>query len=294
MTVDSEQAERDLVWAITSPSLLNTSDERVEPPHPLSPDDVDASDLADFLSQKATHRVGHYFELLVLYYLLRIRRVDVVAHGRALRVAGQTLGELDFLFRDETGRLIHWETAVKFYLCFDDGTASGPEYIGPNAADTFDRKTRRLFDHQLQLPVTDFGDLSCRRAFVKGRVFYHVTADDLKDRDDRLASEHLRGQWLRASEVDQFLTYGKCCGFRRLTKPHWLSPEVVTGPAHSLVERHEFAQQLSQHFAELSAPVHAAAFRTSDNGHTEHTRLFVVSDDWPVRPLVGRRKPVSE
>ncbi len=292
MAIDFEQAKRDLVWAIASPSLLNTDDDCVEPPHALLPGDVDAADLGCFLDQHAKHRVGRYFELLVLYYLQRIRGVEIVAHGHQLRAAGRTLGELDFLFRDEAGRLVHWETAVKFYLRFDGGGLSLPEYIGPNAVDTFERKVSRLFDHQLKLPVTEFGDLGTRRAFVKGRIFYHVSSGDLTDHDERLSVDHLRGQWLYATEVDQFCASSECCVFRLLQKPHWLAEEITGGSSDLLEERDQFADLLCRHFAESSAPVHAAAFGSSEHGQTEHSRLFVVSDAWPVRrPADARNRP---
>ena len=112
------------------------------------------------------------FRNSVSLLLAEILGVEVVAHRHQLREpTGRTTGELDFLVRETGNVLCHWETAVKFYLHFPNQKRS--HYIGPNAADDFDRKNQRLFEHQLKLIHPDFPNVTKHLPFVKGRIYYH-------------------------------------------------------------------------------------------------------------------------
>ena len=161
---------RDLTWAINSQSLLTES-----PLARLDPSEVDPEHLRRFLEDDPSRRVGRYFERLVLYWLTHVRKVEVIASSLQIRDGNRTIGEIDLLFRDEQGRVTHWEIAVKFYLYLSSGTFIGSHYIGPNAGDTFERKMERLFDHQLPRSITHFPEVEVRQALVKGRMFYHVS-----------------------------------------------------------------------------------------------------------------------
>lgn len=167
--MNSSRQLDDLTWAIASPSLL--ADCPVVPD--FDPDRVDPEHLAAFLAETPGHRVGRYFERLVLYWLQYVRRVEIVAKSLQIREGNRTVGEIDLLFRDEQHRLNHWEIAVKFYLHFQHKNLSGSHFIGPNAADTFERKMERLFGHQLPRSEASFPEVEIRQAFVKGRIFYH-------------------------------------------------------------------------------------------------------------------------
>ena len=100
----------DLLWAVNSPPLLSAS--------PLV-DQVDVGEIdldhfAKFLREQSDHRVGRYFERLILYWLTHIRKVQIVHHSKQILDAKRTIGEIDFIFRDETDRLTHWETCLLY------------------------------------------------------------------------------------------------------------------------------------------------------------------------------------
>ena len=100
------QATLDLCWAVNSPSLVNGAD--VAPTPGIAVDEIDQEHLASFLSeQKPGHQVGRYFEQLIHYWLRHIREVEVVATGLPLKDGKITVGEIDFLFRDEFDTLVH-------------------------------------------------------------------------------------------------------------------------------------------------------------------------------------------
>ena len=110
---------RDLAWIIGSPALLeaeqpnhaSVSDTdcgalfRQALPH-LEKLDADPTPLTDFLEELQSHRVGRYFEALTNYWLRNISTYDVVTNNLQLIKGKQTLGEIDFLFR-ENDTLVH-------------------------------------------------------------------------------------------------------------------------------------------------------------------------------------------
>ena len=220
---DKPQAIRDLEWVLKSPSLLTAC--------PTLPESFASQNLAEaqdelhtFLAEssgKNEYRVGRYFERLVLFYLKHIRKVEIVANGLQLQEAGRTVGELDFVFRDEVGQLQHWETAVKFYLHFSGSSKCGSHFIGPDSRDNFEKKRQRLFEHQLPLSARRFPDIAEWHAFVKGRIFYHPEHLPPQTIPDLLSPGHLRG----------------------------LPPivEAGTGATEGLPARREIANQLLQH-----------------------------------------------
>lgn len=121
------------------------------------------------------------------------------------RTSPVNFGEIDLLFRDEQGRLNHWEVACKFYLQVDVSHVPITDYIGPNANDTLSQKATRLLKHQLPLGVRYFPEIEIREAFVKGQIFYHWQTGSRKSLPVELATDHLAGKWLRTREVPELL-----------------------------------------------------------------------------------------
>ena len=162
----------DLAWAVNSPSLLSSHE--IAPEHPrIDLNDINASHLSAFLATGRIDRVGRYFERLISYWLHHVRQVKVIAESLPIRQHKRTIGEIDFLFYDESQRLTHMEIAVKFYLFRPDHVAFGSHYLGPNATDTLDRKVDRLLHHQLPRSETLYPEIEIRQPFLKGRIFYH-------------------------------------------------------------------------------------------------------------------------
>lgn len=173
MIPNSPQEWRDLIWAVNSQSLLADGSCPLTTCEAAAWSLIDPDEVVSFVRQEPTRRVGRYFELLLYFYLSRIRRADIIASGLQIQDDSRTIGELDFVFHDRAptevdrrsgARLIHWETAVKFYLWCPDRTVEGSHLIGPNAADTFERKINRLLQHQLPVGQTHLATEQLRKA----------------------------------------------------------------------------------------------------------------------------------
>ncbi len=290
---DSSQLRRDLRWSIRSPSLIRSTHEENVGEFPWDESyDLDTDDLQERLSGKIDRRVGHYFENLVSYYLTRIRRYELVARGWQVIEKGRTIGELDFIYRNHAGQLVHLETAVKFYLVWPHENPTGSFFIGPNASDDLDKKMRRMLEHQLPLSTRlaeRFGEeISLRRAFVKGRIFYHPEDGLPAETQTRLAENHLRGTWIRRSESQWIDAYGAEARFQILRKPYWLAPVSNPGGS-SAMDSAELQRQLCRHFDSSRSPVlfsvlRPTGCRSRGDELTEVDRCFVVSDQWPRQP----------
>ncbi len=273
----------DLIWSIASPSLITDEDRDDVATATWEADEVDPKHLKDFLETRSTYRVGAYFEDLIHYWLAHVRKVDVLAHGRQIRVGKQTQGELDFLFRDEQGILTHWETAVKFFLHYPEENPTGSFYIGPNAADTLERKSRKLFKRQLPLSERIDENVQKRQAFVKGRIFYHARQEKPEIPSDLLAKNHLRATWIRDSELD-WLEDPAIDAVRVIHKPHWLStrPNLGNGVEFTSVDAEQ--TRLRAHFAKSHLPNLIGLYQKAGNEFIETDRVFVVHRDWPETP----------
>ena len=151
---------RALAWTLTSPPLINstTTDAPallaqlnlldLKRPHNrdlnpwLTQLDQQPHSLEQWVSERPTHRVGHLFEHLVHYWLVHQTDAQILTHHQQIRDKNKTLGELDFLFRLE-GRIIHLETAVKFYLKANN-QQSLKSFVGPNSRETLFQKTQQI------------------------------------------------------------------------------------------------------------------------------------------------------
>lgn len=235
-----QQLLNDLRWAIQSPSLLNPKDSwfpfdeeaRNVQQQESSFDfkNVDQHALVDFIGDPVPRRVGRYFEKLVLFWLQHCRQVEILSAGQQIKHDGETIGEIDVLFRDEKKQIQHWESAVKFYLDArgtnslnpaKSSPESGPvgTLVGPNVRDAFHFKLKRLLEHQLPLSEQCSFPVDVRRAFVKGRIFYHFREANSTLASLQLSPSHLRAQWLYHRELQDFLIQHPG-SYRQLCKPY--------------------------------------------------------------------------
>lgn len=202
--------EQDLNWLLNSPSVVaNTgmlrhwlSDEfgaqawaRIEP---LLHNARTCSDVNDWLSELGweaalspppkTQRLGDYFEWLVSIWLALDAHFDVIGRNVPIRSTvmqsgkpiKHTHGELDVLMREvATGKVIHLEMAVKFYLGLDD-TQLLSRWYDPSLHDRLDKKLAHMRWHQMEMAFTPEGEAVLHEqgvvvdevwGMVKGRLF---------------------------------------------------------------------------------------------------------------------------
>ncbi|MEM7602037.1 MAG: DUF1853 family protein, partial [Verrucomicrobiota bacterium] len=199
--------------------------------------------------------------------------ISQLQHGIQVRSGKETLGELDFLFYQES-RLFHLEVALKFYLCYPEGAENGSQFVGPNASDSFERKRDRLLGKQLPFGREFYPEIERSLHAVKGMIFYHRYDENRAGLPDRLNPDHARGEWLRKRELERFFSeWSVETGARILRKPFWLSP---SGP---LLTLDEVARSAEEHFKQWGGPIFLAL---SSEGKRP-VRVFVMPDFWPAK-----------
>lgn len=274
----ARQVGRDLEWAVNSPSLL-------EPPqHQITKIDsttVNSNELEQILSRQKNFRVGRYFESLVKFWIESVQGCEIVEYQKQLFEGTRTIGEIDFLYRNLTGELTHLETAVKFYLHYAGEHPSGSHFIGPNPTDSFEQKCQRLFDRQMKLGQQFYPEVSRVEAFVKGRIFYHPQSPIPTQFPERLSSQHLRGIWIHANELQWLDTFDAETHFLIQQKPHWLANELTGLAEPNLKSREDLRKHCQNHFLNSIRPLLIAAMETQHESHQERTRFFIVSENWP-------------
>ena len=275
------QQSRDLKWAIQSASLIVDSRDENELPNLNYVPTIDEQELAAFLAPYAKFRVGQYFEGLVLYWLEKVCQLKIVAQQHQIRKGSQTIGEIDFLFEDEAGRLNHCETAVKFFLYYPEVNTTGSHFIGPNVSDWFEKKIKRLLEHQIPFGKKHFPDVTLSKAFVKGMIFYHPYVTPPTQLPENMSASHLRGTWIRYSELSWLNDQDQNSVFRVMHKPHWLSPEVSSPENAELKSFEELKSELDLHFLNAEWPILISVLTCQQSVCHEIDRVFIVAESWP-------------
>ena len=290
----------DLLWAINSSWLVSA------PPNwqpdllpSLAAEEIDSEHLMAHIEQHASWRVGRYFETLFSYFLHQFADVTVIGEG--IQVSGpdrQTRGELDFVVRDGCGTLVHWETAIKFYLCRPDTLHRCSHYPGPDPQDTLESKLHRLTTHQLKLQWEHQDEQGnsespeVRQAVVKGRIFYPdgyessqkpplfgVRSEPMtKDMPDgfKLHEDHCTGTWLKCSDaVDTLMCEKYACEYVVMAKPNWLAPSVAARG----IGAEATASMIQGAFAESRSPMMLTEINPADPALRR--QIIIVNDGWP-------------
>jgi len=241
--------------------------------------DKDPSPLVDFLASKNTHRLGHYFEALVYYWLSVSKRFEILTSNQPLRdKRGITKGEVDLIVRDtRTTKIEHWELAVKFYLALPG--EKEPLFIGPNANDYLHLKLQKLVEHQCGILKTEEGiqlltDLNIQeveaRLFVKGALYYHPKKKNSVS--PAINPLHNKGWWIYYKEAQEFLK--EDCQFLLLHKKDWLSSVSLN---ESSLSKSDCLALLDSELKDSPRSLYLACFK---NGDLQSTG-FVVHDNWP-------------
>ncbi|RQT06700.1 DUF1853 family protein [Burkholderia contaminans] len=296
-------AVRDLGWLLASPSLLTAV-----PDAPLARPWLDAvgqsaveawlaaldaqpEPLHRALDGFRPTRLGRYAECLLEYFLTHGPSLRLVAANLPLRSNGKTLGEVDFLVDAPDGQRLHWELAVKCYLCAPvQAGASLADFVGPNLVDRFDRKRRRLLEHQLRLGDRDgfarlgYGAPSDAQMFIKGWLFYPHGAP-LPPVSAEIAPDHPHGFWLTHAQWPAWaVEQGAGVAWSVLPRLAWLAPRRAAAGSgfepDMLAATLELPPVLTTREAPALIGIHE---KGSDGTWRETARGFVVPDDWPVR-----------
>ncbi|VWC49983.1 hypothetical protein BLA6993_07818 [Burkholderia lata] len=296
-------AVRDLGWLLASPSLLTAV-----PDAPLARPWLDSAGQAAVEAWLAAldaqpeplhraldgfrpTRLGRYAECLLEYFLTHGPSLRLVAANLPLRSNGKTLGEVDFLVDAPDGRRLHWELAVKCYLCAPvQAGASLADFVGPNLVDRFDRKRRRLLEHQLRLGDRDgfarlgYGAPSAAQMFIKGWLFYPHGVP-LPSVSAEIAPDHPHGFWLTHAQWPAWAAAQRAgVAWSVLPRLAWLAPRRAAAGSgfepEPLVAALELPSVLTAREAPALIGIHE---KGSDGTWRETARGFVVPDDWPVR-----------
>jgi len=310
-TIFKHKVVQDLAWVMECPTLLNAKYiPTLEQGLPVILDntyctnllnssrqwllglDHDPAPLRRFLSGDRSKRLGHYFELLVEYWIRERLEPEFFKAHIQIFDNGRTIGEYDFLFsNDGNHQLIHLEVAVKYYLYHrsDDGTV---EFIGPNANDRLARKFNYLLDHQLKLSQCAPGLQAIHRlgfsatiptVLMKGYLFYpsNTTRAGLPP---YVSEGHLKGWW---TDLANFAVPCQKPENRWLIldKQHWLGPKVhQTDARNDLMDKNELQSVCIASFRVRQRSLLVVELEQKKSGYWEEvTRGFVVSNYWPDR-----------
>jgi len=271
-----ETFSRDLDWLMSCPSLINSSLTLDTKSLPDEPSKVDFTSVRSFLESRASYRVGYYVESLVEVWLKKQEGLDQLEHGLQIISPERTLGELDFLYR-LNGVLNHLEVALKFYLYESQENNSGSHFVGPNSADTFEKKRNKLLQRQIPMGCEHFPEIEVSRIMMKGMIFYPPGVTEAGNLPEGLNSDHRRGIWIRESERG-WLSAGNgfTCGII-LKKPFWLSG-ISPEADQQIPSIDELRASVKKHFQEKRHPLFVSL---GDAAGEETARVFIVSDAWP-------------
>ena len=276
------RASDDLRWLCHSPSLVTSDALQCPTVAELPVANLEASELESAMraQQSEWFRLGSYFEILIAAYLRCSDRYSDVRTNVAVHDEKRTVGELDFLLRNQAGETEHWESAIKFYL-YAPGYDPDPNrcFLGPRAVDRLDLKLQRMRTHQLRLsqhPATraiiGLDDVAHVKALVRGRLFYPLKMDWQSCCPGTLAApDHLRGWW---SPLESTPELPAAEGYVIARKQDWMTcpPACSDSPPLSL-------ESLTRTLhADIQQPVQVIGV---DSEHRELHRGFVVPNRWP-------------
>ena len=294
-------AVRHLAWLVNATPLLHVAPGGNAPIN--RPGDLNArlqaldeqpQALLEHLAERGSRRLGLYFEQLYGYAMAAFLGQRILAQNLALRVAGRTLGELDFLLQDlATGQVSHHEIAVKFYMGWQgvdpaaNPTAKAPGWYGPDTRDNLDAKLQRLREHQLPMWQGESGRACLRERGLPSPdasvlALYGYLFQPMEGVGPRLpdviGGRFGNHRWVDAEKNRQHLeenTYQVI-----IRKPDWLGP--VQYPADfqpESIQQGPLAGQL-QHALNRSAVLVANIERTEEGFWLETGRRFLTPPGW--------------
>jgi len=199
-------------------------------------------------------RLGLYAEALLRTALQHADSIELLAHHTPIHItvspasctARQTIGELDYIWRDRSNNQVwHWELAVKYYLYVPQASRiqDADRFVGLQQRDTLARKTAKLRDQQLPLSATpqvtrQLGlPVDAAAAYVKGWLFYPLQGERWNDyvlaepaSRAMLNPLHPKGWWLTQADFAKRLARQTSAStgtlrWRILSRMQWLAPQ---------------------------------------------------------------------
>jgi hypothetical protein len=275
---------------------------------PLAEIDLTAAEVgfASRMADLRSSRIGLRFERVQEALFRGHAGTDSLSTG--LVIPGRT--EIDILHRLKTlpGTAIHWEVAVKFYLCMDaGGSTDADRFIGPSLRDTLGKKTRGIFNRQLAI----LSDPAIRAEYgprfgidpeetilalpkVHGILFYPFRGGTTELRlPDAVSPAGSRGAWVTTAELPEFIaetarrpefSEGRVRWLRE--RREWICDQAsVPGPTGEEVELKDYlnsplADRIAGHFSAQGEPIQATILSPAFG--IPEFRFFVVSPDWPL------------
>jgi uncharacterized protein len=290
-TTYSTQEVRDLAWLCHSQPFLNPLGENLNlfslPQTPPLDDwfkqlNRQPAALIEHIRQRASHRLGHYAECLLAFFLEHAPGYKLLSTQVQIHDGGKTLGEIDFIYEGPgQGLPTHLELAIKYYLCVGDPNDMGA-YIGPRCVDRLEHKYRHLMRHQTQLLshksarsfVQHVAPLGYRRELLfTGVLFYPLHAP--WSCHPAVNPQHRRGYWCRLQDL-QSVAWDMVI-WAILTKRDWIAPvHRLSSPPN----QERLVADIQAHFS--CEPSIALMLLCQSSKHTDHPiRIFVVPEAWP-------------
>jgi hypothetical protein len=245
--------------------------------------------LINFIEQRDAKRVGFYFEALISFAIQHAYSLSLIKEHIQLNHNKNTLGEIDFLIRDNTsGECIHLETAIKFYLKSDPWfTPENPyqQWLGPMVKDRLDLKLNKLIHHQVQ--ITQHPDYpSCENAALLPKVNKRAVLMTGYLFNNQF--ERTQNYWLTQKETPDHLEDNHS-RYQIAVKPFWLccpNPTTQTPDIHWLT-KHQLIAEINNIIQQWNRPVLVFQNENLDLAPNQASqipdsikRFFIVPDNW--------------
>jgi len=301
LSVSSDPLVRDLAWLLLSTPLLRAQPGAGELASPFESQaemratidwllglEREPRPLREAMAGARVVRLGRYAECLLAYFLRHGPAARLVAANVALRVAGRTIGECDFLVETGSGRRLHWELAVKCYLYAPGDRGGLSDYVGPNLQDRFDLKLAHLLERQLPLSSREeFATLGHTgpwrpQMFVKGWLFYRWP--DSPPIPLAVDPSHNRGFWVTREQWPALCAVRPDARWAVLPRLAWLAPRPAMSDDDLAPTEWSGLGALAERLAQHTGPTMVAAFERASKlsgPWLETSRGFVVPDEWP-------------
>jgi len=292
----------DLNWVINSPAVFTDcckSLHKIEYNSLFSPESCSISlieldknpfRLHDFLNSRNIHLIGKYFEVLLEFALINSISIEMIISNVQIKKRNRdTLGEIDFLYRDiSSGKIIHLEAAGKFYLAYKN-ESNWENFIGPNPADNLRLKMDHLLNHQsviTTLPETrdylhsiGITEKITQRVLLKGFIFYpYILFYSRNFIVPEFASEHhLKGWWLKLNEVS--ILENSTSRYAVLERKEWMVPAKKS--FSGTLDASNLIMFVEKYFSSNNYPLLIVELCESSDLYLEVSRGFIVSNNWP-------------